>query len=154
VNIILYIVIILFLDRNSSAKKLDGYGKSEWSNSLQRIVLRVLGASRDGTRETTKTKEEWHGRIQYLQKEMDRIKEFHADIINQSEARVMTELNQSEARVMTELSLIEERFGQTNASIVAAVDELKALISLAGSSNPGNLSPVPKEVDVTFTRSF
>ena len=100
--------------------------------------------------ERKKVTEEWYGRIKFLQKEMDRIADNQADIVNQSESRVMTELNQSESRVMAELNLIEERFNQTNASVVAAVDELKALISLAGDSNPGNLSPVPREVNVNF----
>jgi hypothetical protein len=149
VNIILYIIIIIFLGRNSTGKKSDDNGKREW-NSLQRVVLRVLGASAKDARGKKKVIEEWHGRIQFLQKEMDRIADNQADIVNQSEYRVMTELNQSESRVMAELSLIEDRFKQTNASIIAAVDELKALISLAGDSNPGNLSPIPKEVDVNY----
>ena len=149
VNIILYIIIVIFLGRNSTGKKSEDNGKREW-NSLQRVVLRVLGASAKDARGKKKVTEEWYGRIKFLQKEMDRIADNQADVVNQSESRVMTELNQSESRVMAELNLIEERFNQTNASVVAAVDELKALISLAGDSNPGNLSPVPKEVNVNF----
>jgi hypothetical protein len=156
INIALYITIIIFLDRGAAAARREADGREEWSNSLQRFVLRVLGASRDGAKEikTMRKKrrgqEEWHGRVQFLQQEMDSIAERQTQLVNAQSENFQQMLSQSESRLKGELSAIEERFRETNISIVSAVDELKALISLGGSSAPGVQSPVPKEVDIGF----
>jgi len=155
VNIALYIAIILFLDRQAATKR-TGDEKNEWSNFLQRIVLRILGASREGTknfRGKKKGQEEWYGRVQFLQREMDRIAERQTELVLEQSDNFHNMVNQSELRIRAELNMIEERFRQTNSNIVSAVDELKALISLAGSySHSGHNIPVPDEVDVKKTR--
>ncbi|KAL3925628.1 MAG: hypothetical protein SGILL_000279 [Bacillariaceae sp.] len=156
VNIALYIAALLFLDRSAASARREAEGTREWSNSLQRFVLRVLGVSRDDNkdprllRKKRKGREEWHGRVQFLQREMDGIAERQTELINEQSDNFQQMLNQSESRLRGELGAIEERFKETNVSIVSAVEELKALISLGGSSAPGLHSPVPQEVDIDF----
>jgi hypothetical protein len=152
VNIALYIVIILFLGRHSATKKDEVDGKNEWSNSIQRVVLRVLGASKEASKESARKiagEDVWHGRVQFLQREMDRIAERQNELVAEQSENFQNMVNHSEARVRAELNAIEQRFKETNTSITSAVDELKALISLAGSSN-GERTPVPKEVDINI----
>jgi hypothetical protein len=156
INIALYVTIILFLGRNSVSTKRDGDSKKEWSNSLQRVVLRVLGASEERKKEMRKNRrkgqEEWHGRVQFLQREMDRIAEKQSELLNEQSEDFQNMIHQSESRLRSELSAIEERFRETNHSIVSAVDELKALLSIAGSSVPGGRSPVPEEVELNYKK--
>jgi len=84
---------------------------------------------------------------------MDRIAERQTELVLEQSDNFHNMVNQSELRIRAELNMIEERFRQTNSNIVSAVDELKALISLAGSySHSGHNIPVPDEVDVKKTR--
>jgi hypothetical protein len=151
INIALYVTVILFLGRNTVSTKNEAAAKKEWSNSLQRIVLRILGASqerKDTRRKLKRGQEKWHGRVNFLQHEMDRIAEKQTELLNEQSEKFQTMVNQSESRLRAELHAIEERFRETNHTIISAVDELKALMSLAGSSAPGHKSPVPEEVEV------
>lgn len=157
INIALYITIILFLDRNSQSEKSERHGK-EWTNSLQRLVLRVLGASKHGKsdqmRKRRKGNEEWHGRVQFLQCEMDRIAERQTDLVNEQSDNFQQIMKQSEKRMRSQMHALEERSRETNHSIMSAVHELKSLISLADSSAPSRGSPVPNEVDVNVMRNM
>ncbi|KAL3903903.1 MAG: hypothetical protein SGARI_005170 [Bacillariaceae sp.] len=156
VNIALYITIIVVLDRGAAAARREADGRAEWSNSVQRFVLRVLGASRDGAkdlkslRKKRRGQEEWHGRVQYLQRELEQHGELQNQAMIEQSENFLKMLSQSESRLKSELSGIEERFRETNDCIVSAVNELKALISLGGSTAPGIQSPVPNEVDIDF----
>jgi hypothetical protein len=170
VNIVLYIVMILFLGRHSGSNKGMGGETKEWSNSLQRLVLRTLGATRGIGNEPWKRKrrgeEEWNGRVHFLQREMDRIADRQTAVIAEQSESLQHMINLSESRVRTELSSIEKRFTlleatllqevqgtrETNANVQFAVEELKALISMAGSSSE-NRSPVPSEVNINSHRS-
>lgn len=170
VNIGLYIVMILFLGRHSGSNKGTSGEKKEWSNSLQRLVLRTLGASRGNGNEQWKRKrrweEEWNGRVHFLQREMDRIADRQTGLVAEQSESLQHMINLSESRVRTELTAIEQRFTlleaallkelhgtrETNANVKFAVEELKALISMAGSSSD-NRSPVPSEVKIHSHRS-
>jgi hypothetical protein len=152
INIALYVTVILFLGRNSVSTRNDAFAKKEWSNSLQRVVLRILGASeerKESRRRKRRGQEDWHGRVHFLQREMDRIAEKQTELVNEQSEEFHTLMNQLESRLRTELHAIEESFRATNQTVVSVVDELKALISLAGSSAPGQ-NPVPEEVEVHF----
>ncbi|KAG7355959.1 ion transport protein [Nitzschia inconspicua] len=152
VTIALYVTVILFLGQNPILTKKDGVPKKEWSNILQRVVLRVLGASQERRKEARRSKNkgqgDWHGRVQFLRREMDRIAEKQSELLNEQSEDFQAMVGQSENRLRSELQAIEERFRETNHSIVSAVDELKALISMAGSTAPEFRSPVPKEVEI------
>lgn len=152
VTITLYITVIMFLGRNAVSVKRGGDQHRKGSNIIQRVVLRVLAAKEDKreARRRRRGQGEWHGRVQFLQLEMDRMSEKQNDLLNEQSHHFQTMVNQSEARLRSELRGIEERFRETNHDIVSAVDELKALISMAGSTAPGLRSPVPEEVEFDF----
>jgi hypothetical protein len=153
INIALYVAIILFLGRNSVSTKNDTVAKKEWSNSLQRVVLRILGASqerKESRRRNKRGHEEWHGRVHFLQREMDRISEKQTELLNEQSKDFQTIMDQSESRLRAELQTIQESFRETNRSIINAVAELKAMVSLEESVAPQQKSPVPKEVELHY----
>lgn len=170
VNVALFASIMIFLDRNASVvssdkKEMVDDKPQGWHCSfLQRAVHRLLGATPSGGRRSRRKKrgaEDWNGRVHFLQGEMDRIAHQQKDLIMEQSENLRTMVKQSENRLRTELSGFEARFRvlettlleevkgtkDTNENITAAVHELKALISMAGSSR-GDRSPVPSEVDI------
>ena len=98
--------------------------------------------------------DEWNGRVHFLQHEMNRNNNNTKDLILNQSKNLKALVHESQAGLQSEMSNMENRFrllestiNQTNENVIEAVSELKALISLAGSSS-GQRSPVPSEVEV------
>ena len=172
VNIALYVIIMVFLDRNSasnSATKDDPLdGSNGWSNCYQKVVFWVLGVSRRSKKVSgrfSRGQDVWHGRVEFLQREMDRNTDRQSEVVMAQSESLQNFMTTSETRVRTEINQIDDRFKlleasvqeelegtrAINANILSAVNELRALISLAEGSTTGNTPPpgIPTEVDVT-----
>lgn len=167
INIALYIIIILFLDRNSATNSAANTEQvnSSWSKSLQKVVHWVFGVSRRSKKVTSRFsrgQDVWHGRVQFLQREMDRNTERQKELVMAQSESLQNLMNVSETRVRTEINQIDEQFKlleasvrdelkgtrEVNASILSAVNELRMLISLADGSTAGKNSDIPMEVDI------
>ena len=170
INIALYITIMVFLDRNSAS---NSNAKNEptdasWSTSYQKVVHWVLGVSRRSktvSSRFSRGQDAWHGRVEFLQREMDRNTERQKELVMKQSECLQNFMNTSETRVRTEINEIDEKFKSleasvqeelkgtraVNASILSAVNELRMLIALAdGSTSGGTTIPeVPTEVDVS-----
>lgn len=160
INIAVYITIMVFLDRNSatnSATKNEPVDAS-WSNSYQKVVHWILGVSRRSKKVSSRFsrgQDVWHGRVEFLQREMDRNTERQKEFVMAQSESLQNFMNTSEARVRTEINQIDEKFKllhasmqdevegtrSVNASILSAVNELRKLISLAEGSTAGKTSP-------------
>lgn len=169
INIALYIIIMIFLDRSSattSTAKNEPTGIS-WSISYQKGVHWVLGVSRRSqtvSSRFSRGQDAWHGRVEFLQREMDRNTERQKELVMAQSECLQSLVNSSETRVRTEINNIDEKFKfleasvqeelkgtrEVNASILSAVNELRVLIALADGSNSGKSSimDIPSEVDV------
>lgn len=170
INIALYIIIMIFLDRNSatnSAKKIESMNSS-WSNSLQKVVHWVLGVSRRSKKVSSRFsrgQDVWHGRVEYLQREMDRNTERQKELVVAQSECLQNFMNTSETRVRTDINEIDENFKlleaavrdelnmtrAINASVLSAVNELRMLISLADGSTSGKTPDIPIKVKVSQT---
>jgi hypothetical protein len=128
INIGLYIIIMVFLDRNSATKN-DLNRNNEWSNCLQQIVLWVLGVSRRATKDSSRSMRQdvWHGRVEFLQREMDQIADRQTDLVISQSENLQSMMNMSEARVRTEINLIEGRFKKLETSVQEERDEAKKM---------------------------
>jgi len=172
INIILYIIIMFFLDRNSAINSATndesadgGYG---WAVSLQKTVHWVLGVSRRSKEVSSKFsrgQDVWHGRVEFLQRKMDGNAERQTELLKAQSESLQNCMNMSETRVMTEINQIDDSFKlleatvqdelkgtrEINANLLSAVKQLRLLISLAEASSIGNNSSpnIPTEVDVT-----
>mmetsp|Transcript_56571 Transcript_56571/g.137360 ORF Transcript_56571/g.137360 Transcript_56571/m.137360 type:complete len:1430 (-) Transcript_56571:877-5166(-) len=160
VNAVLFAGIIIFLDRHASVVSQDKKDLVDdkthgWSTSfLQRAVHRLLGATPSGGLRRKRMQDEWNGRVHFLQHEMNRNNNNTKELILNQSKNLKSLVHESQAGLQSEMSNMENRFrllestiNQTNENVIEAVSELKALISLAGSSS-GERSPVPSEVDI------
>ena len=167
INIALYITIIIFLDRNSatnSACKKEPVD-TRASHSLQKVVHWVLGVSR--RTETVSSRfsrgqDVWHGRVEFLQREMGRNAERQKEIFVSQSEYLQNRMNTSEERVMTEINKIDQNFKllemsmrdnlrdtrAVNSAMLSAVNKLKTLITLADGSTAEIDVDIPTEVDV------
>lgn len=156
INIALYIIIIVFLDRNSATNSLS---KNEpvdtnLSYSLQKMVHWVLGVSRRASKVSSRFsrgQDVWHGRVEFLQREMCRNAERQKKIVVSQSEYLQNLMNVSETRVTAEMNRIDENFKllemsvrenlrdarAVNAAVLSAVEEFK--------KNSG----IPAEVDVS-----
>ena len=159
INIALYIVIIVFLDRNSATKNIP-VDKSSSTSSYQKMVHWILGVSRRSNQVSSRFsrgQEVWHGRVEFLQREMDRNMERQKELVVAQSECLQNQLNTSEIRVRAEVNQIDERFNQfetgtreVHESLLSAVNELRMLIALADKSVSEAASrDIPGEVDVT-----
>lgn len=169
INCFLYIVIMVFLDRsasNSTRNKDSLDGKSGWAASLQKSVHWVFGVSRRSKKVSSRFsrgQDAWHGRVEFLQREMDRNAERQADLVRFQSESLQNIINISETRVRTEIddkfklleaSVQDELKGtkEINANLLSTVRELRILISLTENSAAGketSSSPdIPPEVHV------
>lgn len=97
----LYIIIMVFLDRNSATKNDTVDNNNEWSNSLQTMVLWVLGVSQRSTKDSSrsmKRQDVWHGRVEFLQREMDRIADRQTELVMTLSENLQKLMNLSENR--------------------------------------------------------
>jgi hypothetical protein len=143
---------------------------TDWNNGcIQRSMLHLLGASQgiiqDGSYHKGDATEDWNGRVHYIQREMTRHAEESAVHTGEQSKAMESFVAQSEVRLRGEMDKLEESFRvlrnsvldevkgtkETNANVTVAVEELKALISMAA-SHSGYRSPVPSEVDLSKTR--
>jgi hypothetical protein len=160
----------VFLDRNSaanSATKNEPVDAS-WSNSYQKLVHWILGVSRRSKKVSSRFsrgEDVWHGRVEFLQREMDRNTEKQKEFVMAQSESLQNFMNASETRVRTEINQIDEKFKllhesmqdklegtrEVNARMLSAVNELRVLISMAEGSTAGQTSApgIPNEVDVS-----
>jgi len=130
INMALYIIIMVFLDRNSATKNDTVDRNNEWSNSLQTMVLWVLGVSQRTTKDSSrsmKRQDVWHGRVEFLQREMDRIADRQTELVMTQSENLQSLMNLSEKRVRTEINLIENRFKVLEASVQEEQNETKKM---------------------------
>jgi hypothetical protein len=173
INIALYIIIMAFLDRNSaanSAKKNEETGAS-WSKSLQKVVHWILGVSRRSKNVSSRFsrgQDAWHGRVEFLQREMDRNTEKQKELVMIQSESLRNFINTSETRVRTEINRIDEQFRfleasvqdelkgtrTVNASILNAVNELRVLIALAEGKSAGKPSSRDIPAEINASRTF
>ena len=170
INIALYITIMVFLDRNSATYSTtkNEQADASWSTSYQKMVHWVLGVSRRSKNVSSRFsrgQDAWHGRVEFLQREMNRNTETQKELVMAQSECLQTFMNTSETRVMAEINGIDEKFKlfessiqeelkgtrEANASILSAVNELRILIALTDGSSSGNSSilEIPTEVDVS-----
>ena len=169
INIMLYLIIMIFLDRNSAT---NSSTKSEperasWYTSYQKVVHWVLGVSRRSKKVSSRFsrgQDAWHGRVEFLQREMDRNTERQKELVMAQSECLQACVNTSETRVRSEISDIDDKFNsletsvqeelkltrEVNASVLSAVHELKALLAYADGSNSGRstIPEIPTEVDI------
>jgi len=130
INMALYITIMVFLDRNSATKNDTVDSNNEWSNSLQTMVLWVLGVSQRSTKDSSrsmKRQDVWHGRVEFLQREMDRIADRQTELVMTQSENLQNLMNLSENRVRTEINLIENRFKVLETSVQEEHNETKKM---------------------------
>jgi len=168
INIALYIIIMVFLDRNSA---INSMSKNELvdtkvSYSLQKVVHWVLGVSRRTkavSSRFSRGQDVWHGRVEYLQREMGRNAERQKEIVVSQSEYLQNLMNTSEERVMTEINKIDENFKlleasvrnnlkdtrEVNSDMLRALNTLTTLISSADGSSTETDFDVPAELDVS-----
>jgi hypothetical protein len=69
----------------------------------------------------------WHGRVEFLQREMDQIADRQTDLVISQSENLQSMMNMSEARVRTEINLIEGRFKKLETSVQEERDEAKKM---------------------------
>eukprot|EP00536_Pseudo-nitzschia_multiseries_P003043 jgi/Psemu1/185033/e_gw1.43.31.1 len=171
INIILYIIIMFFLDRNSTTTSASNGesqdGSNNWDVSLQKTVHWILGVSRRSKKVSSKFsrgQEVWNGRVEFLQREMDRNADRQEELVKAQSESLQNFMNVSETRVRAEINEIDNKFRlleasvqrelegtrEINANLLSAVKELRVLISLAedASTEKHSSSSIPIEVDV------
>ena len=163
VNVLLFAAIMIFLAKGAASRKNTSSEDDEdvSDSMIQRAMLRLLGTSRDQQLNGRKARgevDDWHGRVDYLKREMSIIVEEHS---KSTEALV----RQSESRLRAELNVIGENYGSlksylldevkesksANAKVTMAVAELKTLISMAASTSEMR-TPVPSEIGLQDTQ--
>mmetsp|Transcript_3044 Transcript_3044/g.6749 ORF Transcript_3044/g.6749 Transcript_3044/m.6749 type:complete len:379 (+) Transcript_3044:3-1139(+) len=158
INIALYIIIMVFLDRNSasnsSKKNVPMDGRDERSISLQKLVHWVFDVSRRSKKVSSRFsrgQDVWHGRVEFLQREMDHNAEKQTELVMTQSEHLQNSMNASETRLRKEVNRIDEKFElleasiqdelketrEVNASIISAVEELRILISMGQRSTSG-----------------
>ena len=132
------------------------------------MVLWILGVSRGAATDSGRSlrgEDVWHGRVEFLRREMDRIAEKQTELVHTQSESLQGLMNMSEARIRTEISYIVDRYNVIEESMKEeldvtrkisknmsnAVEELRALISLADASTTEN-NGIPTEVDVTSSK--
>jgi len=168
INIMLYIIIMFFLDRNQTTSLAkDGESSDGWDVCLQKSVHWILGVSRRSTQVSTKFsmgQDVWNGRVEFLRREMDRHAKSQTDFVKGQSENLQKFMNMSETRVRAEINEIDNKFSvleasvqrelhdtrEINANLLSAVKELRILISMAeeGSTRKNSSSNIPVEVDM------
>jgi len=168
VNVVLFGSMMLFLASGANQRRRDGDGDSNDGGHgiIQRFMLHILGRdSKIPGPFRKKGMEDWHGRVNFLQEEMERLVSEQSRLATEHAKTLEAMVNSSELRLRAELNLIDDNFNslkstivdeikgskKTNHSVTLAVEELKTLISMAASTDAYR-SPVPSEVDVNQTR--
>ena len=170
INIFLYVIIMIFLDRNSAVNSSSKSEPAEasWHTSYQKVVHWVLGVSRRSktvSSRFSRGQDAWHGRVEFLQREMDRNTERQKELVMAQSECLQGFMNTSETRVRAEISEIDDKFKsletsvqeelkltrEVNANILQAVNELRTLIAYAdgASSGPSTMPEIPTEVDIS-----
>jgi hypothetical protein len=144
VNVLLFAAIMVFLSRGAAESPDVEEGErptnSRWYDYFQIAMFRLLGTSKEMPKFTRKAEtDEWKGRLNYLQEEMERIAEksngrmenqikymhaamsepnsFEAELVN-LRADVMSELREMERRNMLSMQQILEALGSRQALAV------------------------------------
>lgn len=146
VNVLLLVAIIAFLSRGAARSRDFTAFTSKWFLCIQHIMYRLLGTSQETT--LSGETDEWRGRLNYLQKEMERIaEESSACVANQikcmehnmavNENQVQSEMSNLEGgmselrrEIMTELKGIEARNTATMQQVLEAVAGTSSRMSL------------------------
>jgi hypothetical protein len=157
VNVLLFVAIVTFLSRGAAGMDKGGNSEkassSRWYGYVQRAMSRVLGSSQ-GTSSFVKNGEtdEWRGRLNYLQQEMERISEkTNSNVVDQikqveqhvamSENQVRSEMGNLEcgmSDMMTELREMEKRN-------LAAMQQMMEALSSGNSSSRFSLGLSPQK---------
>ena len=122
VNVLVFAAIMVFLSRGA-ADSTESQGterptNSRWYNLFQRAMFRLLGTSAEKPKSFRKGEaEEWRGRINYLQEEMERVAE-------KSSGRVESQIACLHA-AMSEPSRVEEGLLNLRAEIKAELREME-----------------------------
>lgn len=132
VNVILFIMIMMFLANGASlrADKVDA--DSDESNSpdsfLQRAMLRLLGASRNPSLEADFKRNDindWSGRVHFLQQEMSKIAKEQTSLSMEHAKTMENLISLTESRLRMEINDLHEHFGSLVKERVSGTDRRK-----------------------------
>lgn len=122
VNVLLFAAIMVFLSRgaedSTQVEDAERPANSRWYDLFQRIMFRLLGTSKEKPKFSRKAEtDEWKGRINYLQEEMERIAE-------KSNGRMESQISSLHS-VMSEPNRVEEGLSNLRAEIKAELREME-----------------------------